>query len=166
MAVNFEEAVRVVLSNEEGLTDHPSDVAGLTNFGITYSDLITAINEEIVPHSVTIANLTKAQAIEIYRELYWNKLNLSRIETQSIANKILDTSVNVGMHFGIVILQRAIRSATGEMLNEDGFLGEKTLKAVNEAPPAALLAAYRSEQAARYREIVLRNPEQRVFEKG
>ena len=166
MTASFDEAVKLVLVNEGGLTDDPRDKGGTTNYGITKVDLFTAIADGIVPHGTTIVSLTKPQAIDIYKELYWDKLKLDKILTQSIANKILDVSVNLGLRWGVIVLQRAIRSAAGLALVEDGILGPKTLEAVNLAPAATLLAAYRSEQASYYRCVVNSNHSQECFFKG
>ena len=37
MSDNFDIAIKVVLFNEGGLTDHPYDRGGSTNYGITFN---------------------------------------------------------------------------------------------------------------------------------
>ena len=120
MAVNFDEAVKLVLINEGGLTDNPNDKGGSTNYGISQKVLQEAIAKDIVPPDTTTRSLTKLQAVDIYKSFFWDFLRLDRVNIQSIANKILDVSVNVGVHWGVVLLQRALHAATEHTLDEDG----------------------------------------------
>ena len=163
MTSKFSEAIGKTLVNEGGFSDDEFDLGGKTNFGITYETLQTAIKQGIVPRETNIKTLTKDEAILIYEKLYWDKLKLDRIESQAVASKIFDTSVNVGLHWAVVIVQRAVHASTGELLREDGILGTKTLAAINNAPAGALLASMRSEQAGYYRLIVANDSTQSRF---
>ena len=162
----FNTAVSIVLNLEGGYVDHPADSAGETNMGITYGTLKNAIKLGIVPRETDVRDLTKQQAMDIYKAFYWQPLKLEKICSQSVANKILEVSVNVGLHWGTVIFQRAVHSSTGEELKEDGKLGPKTLVAINNAPSGALLASARSEQAGYYRCIITKSPSQSCFAAG
>ena len=167
MSVSFEQAVQIVLVNEGGYTNDPNDAGGETNYGITWYNLNRAVNKEIVSHGTTIIGLLKYQAIAIYKSEYWDVLNLDRLETQSIANKILDTCVNIGNAWGVTCLQRALKAIPNPViLKEDGVLGNKTLEAVNVSSPAYLLTAYRSEVAGYHRSIVVAKPSQKIFLEG
>ena len=167
MSVSFEQAVQVVLVNEGGYTNDPNDAGGETNYGITWYDLNRAVNKGIVSHGTNIVGLLKSQAIIIYKNEYWDVLNLDRLETQSIANKILDTCVNIGNAWGITCLQRAIRAALDDkFIQDDGILGDKTIKRIADSSQAILLAAYRSEVAGYHRSIVISKPAQKIFLEG
>jgi lysozyme family protein len=63
----FDAAVTNVLQSEGGLVDHPRDPGGLTNMGISL---------RAYPHLGPdgIRNLTREEAIEIYRQNYWAKV--------------------------------------------------------------------------------------------
>jgi lysozyme family protein len=167
MTVSFEQAIQIVLTNEGGYTNDPNDAGGETNYGITWYDLNRAVNKGIVPHGTNIVGLLKSQAIIIYKNEYWDVLNLDRLETQSIANKILDTCVNIGNAWGITCLQRALKATPNPVtLEEDGVLGGKTIETVNASLPAYLLTAYRSEVAGYHRSIVISKPSQKIFLEG
>jgi lysozyme family protein len=97
----------------------------------------------------------------LYRRYWWTAYGYGGIESQAIATKVLDLSVNMGAKESHRSLQRAVRAAGGPCLVEDGMLGPKTLQAVNHLNPAALLSAYRSEAASHYRSL-----HQPHFEKG
>src|SRR5690606_2973445 len=65
----FLHAVEVVLEHEGGYVHDPHDPGGETKFGISkrqYPDL-------------DIANLTREQAIEIYRRDWWDKYGYGRL---------------------------------------------------------------------------------------
>ena len=102
MSSSFDVAIPVVFNFEGGYTNDPNDKGGECCFGITWDDLKNAIAKNIVPPDTTILTLSKVQAAEIYKAFYWNTLNLSRILTQSVATKVLDSSVNMGLHWAIV----------------------------------------------------------------
>ena len=167
MSVSFDQAIQVVLVNEGGYTNDPNDAGGETNYGITWYDLNRAVNKGIVPHGTTISGLLKHQAVCIYKNEYWDVLNLDRLETQSIANKVLDTCVNIGNAWGIVCLQRAIRATfDSAFVQDDGILGDKTIRKISECAPAVLLAAYRSEIAGYHRSIIISKPGQKEHLEG
>lgn len=166
MTLIFDKIIGHTLLNEGGYVNHKDDRGGPTNYGITEKTLRKAIKKGIVPRGTTVKNLSKEQAICIYKEFYWTPLKIEDIRTLSIVRKVFDTSVNVGLRWGIKILQRAVRSAAGDKLVIDGISGPKTISAVNASPKASLLAAYRSEQAGYYRSIVTKIPKQRSFLNG
>lgn len=60
----FQAAVSNVLASEGGYVNHPSDPGGETNFGIS---------KRAYPH-LDIRNLTRADAVDIYRRDYWAKV--------------------------------------------------------------------------------------------
>jgi type VI secretion system secreted protein VgrG len=162
---SFDNAVAILLKNEGGFSDNPHDNGHATNFGITFQ-FYKSIHPEAVEDD--IRNLTKEQAIEIYKTEFWNNSNIELITSQVMANSIFDAVVNMGKNPAIKILQRAVNSvkASHSFLTDDGILGEETLNAVNSISSIPLRTAFRSERAAYYREIVARNPAQVAFLEG
>ena len=63
----FEAAVKNVLESEGGLVDHPRDPGGITNMGISLRAY-----PYLGPDG--IRNLTRAEAIYIYRRDYWDRV--------------------------------------------------------------------------------------------
>ena len=63
----WEAAIASVLKHEGGLVDHESDPGGITNWGVSL---------RAHPHlgREGIRNLTRNQAIEIYRNSYWSQV--------------------------------------------------------------------------------------------
>lgn len=117
---NFDAAVEYVILNETGgradggLT---SDEGGLTKWGIA---------AKFHP-GVDIANLTREDAIEIYRHEYWL---FEGVTSDRIATKLLDLYVNME-HDGIKCLQWALGYLHAGPVVADGVWGPNTLEYVN-----------------------------------
>lgn len=101
---DFDKAIDFVLRWEGGLADHEADPGGLTNFGISqrsYPDL-------------DIRNLTREQAIEIYRRDYWQASGADKL-TWPLALIHLDSAVNAGVAKAQQWLQKSGGNATQYM---------------------------------------------------
>ncbi len=86
MIENFNKAISFVLTWEGGYSDNPQDTGGETHWGISkrsYPDC-------------DIKNLTKEQAIEIYRKDYWNVMNCDSLP-YPLDVVCMDTAVNMGV---------------------------------------------------------------------
>lgn len=84
--MNFLDTVNIILDLEAGYVNNPSDPGGETNYGIA---------KKYHPN-IDIKNLTRIQAIEIYRNEYWTPLNLD-IFPSSLRLIIFDCGVNQGL---------------------------------------------------------------------
>ena len=85
---NFDKAIKFTLSWEgEGGKASPGDPGGLTKWGIS----------QRAHPSVGVANLTREQAIEIYREDYWDRLGCEGLPAP-LDVALFDTAVNVGVN--------------------------------------------------------------------
>ena len=163
----FKNAIDVILAQEGGYVNDPDDPGGETQWGISkrsYPD-------------INIKELSRAQAIEIYRRDYWEPNKIASIRCQTIANKHFSFVVNMGARSAGRILQRALR-AIGIEVEIDGRVGPVTRRAINDAtkvggwtvvyPTAiyALLAAIRSEAAGHYRLLIEKNSRLERFRNG
>ncbi len=146
---DFNRAVEVVLQHEGGLVDDPDDPGGITNHGISLR-FLRRVRPGARPEDV--CNLTRDEAIELYRRHFWHRYGYASLWDQRVATKVFDLSVNMGPRGAHVCLQRALRAAE-EPVVEDGVLGPKTLAAVHRAQSDVLLAALRSEAAGWYRNL-------------
>ena len=131
MDEKFNKAVEKLLELEGSYVNDPADPGGETKFGISkrsYPDL-------------DIANLTRDEAIEIYRRDWWEKYGYGRIEYGPLAEKVFDLAVNMGPRKAHGFLQVAVILSGGKNINADGIIGPKTLKAVNKHPCERYLLA-------------------------
>lgn len=153
MATKFDKAIKVVLAHEGGYVNDPDDLGGETKYGIS---------KRSYPN-VDIKNLTKGQAIEIYRRDWWDRHKYDQIEDLDVATKVFDLAVNMGAVSAHRLLQQAINFAEGGNLVVDGIIGPATLTAVNQAGPARVVEALRFMAAKRYYELAKARPANRTF---
>ncbi len=155
---DFDRAVEVVLQHEGGLVDDPDDPGGITNHGISLRFLrrvrpgarLGEASGGARAGPEDVRNLTRSEAIELYRRHFWHRYGYASLWDQRVATKVFDLSVNMGPRGAHVCLQRALRAA-GERVVEDGVIGPKTTAAVHRTQSDVLLAALRSEAAGWYR---------------
>ena len=134
MCANFNTSVNITLRHE-GSRLFKSKHGEVSKFGIT-KEVLKSWNK-----NVKIANLSKQQAIEIYKARYWTISQLSKLESQALANHIFDFSVNSGTYRASLELQKMCNrfihlynmqnSAKLMLLDEDGICGTKTIETVN-----------------------------------
>jgi lysozyme family protein len=127
MRENFERIMDEIFKHEGGYVDHPRDPGGATNMGITFATLRAYRGKAITKADVKA--LTKAEAREIYRKNYWNKVSGDDLPS-GVDLCTMDGAVNSGPSRGVRWLQRAVGA------NADGQIGPKTIAAADEAPLA------------------------------
>jgi len=123
--MNFDDAINIVLNNEGGYVNNPADPGGETKFGISkhaYPD-------------VDIANLTREQAIAIYKRDFWDRVQGDTLPA-SIAFQILDFAVNAGLSTAI----RKAQFVAG--VADDGNWGPITRAAVAAISPSVFCARF------------------------
>lgn len=112
--MDFQTATRL-LGHEGRYVNNPTDPGGETNWGIS---------KRSYPH-LNIKELTREQAIEIYRVDFWERVHADRMY-DGLAWQLMDFAVNSGMETAVRYMQRALRVA------DDGHWGPITEKAAAE----------------------------------
>uniref|UniRef100_A0A6M3IS71 Putative glycoside hydrolase n=1 Tax=viral metagenome TaxID=1070528 RepID=A0A6M3IS71_9ZZZZ len=120
MDEKFEKSVEKILALEGGYVNDREDAGGPTRWGIS---------QRSYPE-ISIDDLTRDQAIEIYFRDFWGPGRLGEFERREIAEKIFSLGVNMGLRKAIVILQLAL-IYTGRKVRLDGMVGPATIGAVN-----------------------------------
>jgi len=128
----FDRCVEFVLQHEGGLSDDPLDAGGLTNFGIS---------QRSYPN-LDVRNLTKADAIEIYRRDYWQRCRCDEIPSH-LATILFDSAVNQGPSAAIRMLQTSLN------VKSDGYIGPITIAAALKADNG-IVAEFVARRALRY----------------
>lgn len=128
-----------ILQHEGGYTSDRNDSGNWTS-GVVGSGVLKGtkfgISAAAYP-TLDIANLTKEQAIEIYRTDYWLKIHGDTLP-EAVAFGVLDGAVNSGVSRSVAWLQRAA-GVLG-----DGVWGPQTTAAIAVANPVQLLLKYTS----------------------
>lgn len=132
-------AIERTLKHEGGYVNDPDDAGGETNFGITKRD----------HPSVDVKNLTRDEAIAIYKKDYWIPL-WDEIESQPVADCLFDFGVNAGVTRAIECIQRAVGRLVAGPFVVDGVFGIATLGAVNSADQTKLLRGFVLERLLYY----------------
>ena len=133
MAKVFDEWVDFVLEREGGLTNDPQDPGGLTNFGV----------DQRSHPNVDIRNLTRDQAVEIYRTAYWTGTKADQL-SDAVAFVYGDIAVNQGAGAAAKLLQQALG------VTADGNVGPATIAAAGKADQHALAAELTARRVLRY----------------
>jgi len=110
---NFNVSINRLLGLEGGYVNNPKDPGGETNWGISKRSYPTA----------DIANLTRDQAISLYKRDFWDSLKLDDLPL-GVSYQMLDFAVNSGISPCVRAIQRSVGTVP------DGIIGEHTLAAI------------------------------------
>ena len=133
MSDKFTAFIDRVLSHEGGYVNHPKDPGGETKWGITKR---TALANG---YTGAMRDMTRAQAVEIYRSAFWQRYQCDELP-ESLAYQLLDACINHGYGNAARMLQRAAKVA------DDGQIGNITLAAVASLPENDLLLRFNAER--------------------
>lgn len=168
---NIGSSINYVLKNEtgsdnpdeSGYSNNPHDKGGPTAWGITQRAL--SIYRERPCSAEDVKNLTKAEAISIYKKNYWAPMDLDKINDQRVATCLFDVEVNRGEGTALVYAQYAC-NCYGAYLEIDGWIGPKTIAAINALSREDFITAFYEEVIEGYRDIVKAEPNQAIFLHG
>ncbi|SFO62074.1 glycoside hydrolase family 108 protein [Prevotella sp. tf2-5] len=114
-----------ILSWEGGFANIPDDRGGATNKGVTLATF-----RSVFGSGRTVADLkrmTDDQWEFIFRKYFWNRWKADQIQSQPIANLLVDWMWTSGS-YGVKLPQKVLQ------VKIDGIVGPKTLAAVNDHP--------------------------------
>lgn len=169
---DFIPSLDLLLKHEGGYSNNPNDPGGPTKYGISLRFLRS---QKVLPADFDddgdidiedIKDMTLEEASSIYKMEFWDKLGISRILDQRIANMVFGIAVNTGPNRSISILQKAIDAICAGDVSVDGCIGDKTIKAVNSINSLKLLLSLKLKCASFYQSLVTANPKLRIFLKG
>ena len=148
--MNYKLIILKTIGVEGGYCWDENDAGGETNFGICKRD-----NPD-----VDIKNLTKEQAIEIYKLKYYDTIQADRIDDVKFRWKLFDMAFNLGPETAVKIVQKVLN------ITVDGHVGDDTIGAINSADYDKVIIEIVKEQMKHYCRIVVGNPTQLCFLKG
>ena len=145
-----------ILSWEGGYVNHPNDKGGPTNKGITIGTFRSVYGSKKTVDD--LKNLTDVQWLYIFEKKYWNRWQASQINSQAIANLLVDWVWGSGI-WGIKYAQRILGVV------DDGIVGPKTLAALNSQESSTLFAKLWKRRKEHF-EACAKKPGQSIFLKG
>ena len=140
----FDRALPILLAQEGGYVNHPSDPGGRTNLGVTQNTW-----EAWTGHKATEAEmrgLSVSDVAPLYRARYWDAVRGDDLPPGT-ALSVFDFGVNAGPARAIRYLQIAVGATP------DGKIGPKTLARVNERTDADLVREYAEHRRSYYRRL-------------
>jgi len=128
---------------------------------------IAGINSASFPTQyAAVAAAPQAQRGELVANFYftafWSPLELDFVNSQDIANRVLDQAVNGGPYSAIAMLQECANSLGGAIA-VDGTMGTLTLHAVNACDAGKLLDAYRKARVEHYEAVLEAHPKLEMY---
>ena len=134
---DFDKAFDLLIGNEGGYVNNPADPGGETNWGITRT---VAVDNG---YSGSIKLMPKETAKQIYRKMYWDKLQCDQFPFV-VAFQLFDAGVNHGNSQAVKFLQRALSVA------DDGVIGAKTIAATNSLDDLQIVMLFNAERIEFY----------------
>lgn len=155
---DYKKLIPIIKKWEGGYVNHPLDKGGCTNSGITIATYKYYFGKD-----KTCDDLRKMSESEwnyIFKTGYWDKWKADYIDSQAIANLVVDYVWGSGK-YGIKYVQRLLGVV------DDGIVGKKTLSALNSYPnQKELFNKIWARRKKHFDDIVKNNPSQKVFLKG
>ncbi len=134
---DFDKAFDLLIGNEGGYVNNPSDPGGETNWGITRA---VAIDND---YTGSMKTMPKEAAKQIYKKMYWDKLQCDQLGFV-VAFQLFDAGVNHGNSQAVKFLQRALSVV------DDGVIGAKTIAATNSLDDLQIVALFNAERIEFY----------------
>jgi lysozyme family protein len=154
----FLRCLKVVLRNEGGFSNHPSDPGKATMHGVTQ----TVYDAYRVKHGEQLQGvglISDEEVNDIYFHGYWVPMELGSINNDNLVLDVYDMGINSGIRMAIKILQRLV----GEI--DDGFIGAMTLQGIRDYN-GDVAEEYKKRRKLFYVTLAQNKPELRVFLKG
>lgn len=151
-----------ILKWEGGLVNDPDDLGCLTNMGVTMQTYKAYCKRKGYPQPTEerLANMTEEVFTDILKTMYWDACKGDCIESQSVANAIVDWAWNSGVGTAVKEVQKVL------MVEADGIIGNVTLSAINSASPLPLFGSIQSARKAYIERICAARPANQKFKKG
>lgn len=134
MKHNWKKVADLSIASEGGFTDDPRDRGNWTG-GARGKGQLKGTKYGIAANTyghLDIKNLTRAQAVAIYKKDFWDKISGDRLPS-GLDYAVFDYAINSGVAGGVKPLQRILG------VGADGIMGGETLQAIEDYPVMELL---------------------------
>ena len=151
-----------ILKFEGGYVDDPDDLGGETNKGVTFKTYKLYKKKRGLPEPSLgdLIRLSDEEFKDILKTMYWNACKADFIESQSVANAIVDWAWHSGTATAVKEIQKVLE------VTADGIIGNVTLAAINSRSPLPLFGAVQQARIAYLARICNARPANQKFMKG
>ena len=178
---DFKLAYFKTMGHEGGYVNNPNDRGGETYKGIARNFHPTwqgwSLIESYKKDKNFIRLLERDEYLEqlvlaFYKTQFWDALELDHLKSQTIADELFDSSVNLGTGTTIMLLQEALNLLNRNQhdfkdIRLDGKMGPRTIASLQSySNEMAMLKTLNGLQFVRYRNICFKDATQEVFFHG
>lgn len=151
-----------ILKWEGGFINDPDDLGGATNKGVTIKTytFFRWRKHQSTPTIDDLKNISDEEFTAILKEMYWDACRADRIESQSVANAIVDWAWNSGTVTAAKELQKALG------VTVDSVIGNVTLSAINSIDAETMFDLVQKTRIAYLERICVSRPANKKFMKG
>lgn len=158
---NINDLVPHILKFEGGLVNDPDDLGGLTNKGVTYKTYkLYCKRKDKIATEEGLINLSMEEFTDILKTMYWDACRADSIQSQGVANAIVDWAWNSGTATAAKEIQKVLG------VKADGIIGNITLSAINSQSPLPLFGRIKTARIKYIERICESRPENRKFYRG
>lgn len=153
------------LLKDEGseFVNDPLDSGGPTKYGITQKTLEHHLNRLTTIQEVK--DLTIEVAKKIYLDNYWRPVGGNRITHLETAVCLFNSAVLYGVKTTSRLAQQALNNL-GKNLKTDGFIGEKSIEALNSVNTSEFIKAFHEQLLVRIDIIIEADSKNERFRNG
>lgn len=151
-----------ILKWEGGFINEPDDLGGATNKGVTIKTytFFRWRKHQSTPTIEDLKNISDEEFTAILKEMYWDACRADRIESQSVANAIVDWAWNSGTVTAAKELQKSLG------VTVDGVIGNVTLSAINSIDAETMFDLVQKTRISYLERICVSRPANKKFMKG
>lgn len=143
---------------EGNFANNPYDGGGCTMKGITLSTYREYYGQH--KNCNDLKHITDEEWLYIFKDGYWDKCKGDEIDSQLVANIIIDWAWMSGVVTAIKKVQRLLN------VEIDGIVGRETINAINNCNEDILFNDIYNERVRFYTNIVEKKPSQKIFLNG
>lgn len=160
--VDVNKLVPHILKWEGGYINDSDDLGGPTCKGVCFRTfkLFRTRKRLPVPTIEDLKNISDEEFVSILKEMYWDACRADRIESQSVANAIVDWAWNSGTTTAAKEVQKVLG------VEADGIIGNITLAAINSWSPLPLFGQIQQARIAYLQRICNSRPANNKFMRG
>lgn len=138
------------LVNDKGNYNSKRERVG-TNHGISAKFYEKVIGRP--PSIEDMRSITKMEAHILFKNEFWDKMKADNIQSQAVAEMIVDHAINANPRVAAGIVQRSLNRYFGKNLRVDYVVGANTIAAINSVNSKQLFERIGKERLVYYKRL-------------